>query len=753
MDQDPRIDSGANSLSSLQSQNSPSLITIDPVQQLKIFWRYKVEIIGLTLLSILISIFLVYSMTPTYRSTVTLLIEPKDSNVANIKKVYENDPWTYAEYQQTQHEVLRSRRIAERIVDKLDLVNHPEFKVAQKLEAEPSRFQKVIDLVRNSFGTENKPDTIVNVDQDALRSSVVKSVMARIKVQPLINTHIVNVHATAKDAELSAEIANNVVISYINSEFESRQGISEKATGLLTTRLEELKKQLQNSEKKLQAFYESEQLVNVGGTRGLSEEEISDNSRRLRDANKVKTELKNVYEKIVQANNQPELLQEITAIQQDSLVQSTKRSYLTASENVSELESRYGPKHPKMVAAQARLKEASDSYRRQLKVSADGIRSQFQNASSTVNVLAGTVAASREQIQKMDRNQYQLELLQHEVKSNRDLYDSFLTRYKETDAASNLDIGNARIIDAAVIPTRPYKPRKKLWVVSAALLGLLLGLALALLRSFLDNTIKSPSDLERITGIPVISILPFVKGGLWKTPKVARLELDEPNSVFSEGIRTLRTSLMLSDLPTKRKRILITSSIPSEGKTSTSVNLAIALAQTEKVLLIEGDLRRPSISSYLEVPNSNESGLAKLLTGDSVIVKDCVYRFEAGKLDVLPCGQTPANPSELLGSPQFAKLLDKLGGIYDRIIIDSPPCQVVSDALLLARISDGIVFLAKADSTHSRIVTAAIRQLRTTKTPILGAVLNQANLRKNVGYGSDDFYYYYPEYYGASSKS
>lgn len=737
-----------------RSRNEQSIVSqdfIDPVQQLRHLWRFKWQVSGFVLLAAIVGLFMAYSVTPKYRGTATMLLEPKGANVVKIDEVYQSDNPTN-EYRKTQYEVLASRKLALRVVNTVDLTRYPEF--APPEEETPSRLDAIITnakdlLIRYGVKTENESTAQSNKTQGVPEQRLASQLLRKIRIEPVLNTHLVKIHVEAHDPKLSAFLANLIADTYIQSEIESRLGITDQASGWLTSRLTELKAELEKSESELQKFYESQQLVSMGGARGILEEELRDNSRRLREARKIKTELQNVYRKIVDSGNNLELMQEIPDIQQDPLVQSTKRSFLEAGASVSELKSRYGKKHPKMIAAQARLDEAKDAYFRQLRLATDGIKSQYEIARNTEQSLATIVDKSKGQIQNLDSKQYRLEMLQREVESNRELFETFLKRFKETDIASNLATSNARVIDPAIVPQRPYKPRKKLWLATFVLIGLLIGSALAMVRGYLDDRISDSSDLERVAGLPVLSVLPIVKNLHQKTNKKLPVEIEAPNSVFAEGVRTVRTSLQIADNSAKRKKIMITSSVPAEGKSSVAENLAAAFGQMERVLLVEGDLRKPSLAKYLNLP-TDIVGIEDALTGTSPL-EECIHSIPGSRIDVLPCSKAPKNPSELLGSAAFISMLETVNQDYDRIIIDSPPCQAVSDALVIGRHVDTVVFLVKADSTHSRLVANSLKQLRYANLPLLGAILNQANMKKKGKYGTG--YYYYQDYYKSSSSA
>lgn len=712
----------------------------DPLKQLRVLYRSKWQILRTALLIVLLTALIVFVKKPAYLGSATIQLESAGANVVKIDEVYEPGvPPGYdtTEYQNTQLEVLRSRMIAAQVFEELKLDQYPEYQ-KKKGDAAGGLLADARALVRQLLSSDDK------VQEDDGRSAGVDRLMTKLHINPVMRSNLVKVNAESQNAELSAKIANAVVEAYVRYDKQSRGGVADEASGWLTERLAEVKKDLEASELSLQKFYESEKLVNVGGARGLVEAEITDNSRELREARGTKTNLQNVYSRIVSARGSVEVLQEIPQIAQEPLVQTTKRLFLEAQSGVGSLQVRYGAKHPKMIAANARLDDARDALRKQVLLAADGIRSQYEVARSTETSLASVVESSRSQIQGLDRNNNQMQMLQREVDSNRKLYDTFLQRSKETDVAGKLDIGKVRVVEPATIPRKPYKPRKALWLNAMGFAGLFLGILIALLRSVLDDTLKTPLDLEQAAAIPALTALPKVNNNK-KADRLAHMELDQPSSIFAEGIRTVRTSVLLADVGRKRTRILITSAVPGEGKTSVALNLAMAFGQVERVLLIDADLRKPTVGARLKLP-AQSKGLTELISGTAEF-QDCVHRYVEGNIDVLPCGKLPPNPLELVSSQRFEELIKSLSSRYDRVVIDSPPCQPVSDSLLLARCADAVIFLVKADSTRSRMVSGSIKALRQTGAPLVGAVLNEANMSRQSGFAYG--YYYYQGGYGS----
>ena len=727
-------------------QINPAFDPFDSWTMLRVLYKHKWKVIGTALLGFGIAFIAMSSIVPEYRATASVLIQSKAPKVVNIDQVLNADN-TERDYLKTEIEVLKSRRIAGRVIDKLNLAQNPEFSKKES-DAEMSWWMKGIGLLSSS-GDKTQADAAK--DPDRARDLLIDAVSKKINVQATINTYVVRVSADAVDAKLSADLANAVVDAYVDEGMSNRFGVNQQASDWLTQRLTELKQQLETSEKNLQDFYEKEKLVSAGGVRTLEEEDLTDNSRRLREAHKTRTDLENVYRSAVKAGENIELLQELPLIQQEALVQTTKKSYLDAKEQVRDFESRYGTKYPKMLAAQARLDETYSAYRKQVLIAAQGIRSQYENAKSTEDSLANVVDSSRGHIQNLDRKQAQIENLKREVETNNGLYKTFLERYKETDVSKNLEMGNTRLVDRAAVPRKPYKPAKIQWLASGLMLGFLLGAIVILLTDFLNDSIRSPGELEEILRAPTLSVLPLIEKKSEHINSIGRLTIEDPNSAFSEGIRTVRSTIQLSDYDGKKKKILVTSSEPSEGKTSIATNLAISLSEIGRTILVEADLRRPTISKVLNLPKDTK-GVSEVVSGTASLAES-LYWYRPDALAILHAGAPTSASGVLISSSRFSKLLEALSDDFEYVVIDSPPCQAVSDALLLAQHADAVIFAARADVTRKKYIKGAIKQLQNAKISIFGGVLNQADFRRGAIDFPEYYYYYKPYTYKTTTKA
>lgn len=422
---------------------------------------------------------------------------------------------------------------------------------------------------------------------------------------------------------------------------------------------------------------------------------------------------------------------------QESLVDTEKLTELTsgrlsalskevtaAQVKVSSLEKRYGNKHPAMIAARAELTE---------------VLKRLQNEKGNAV--------------KTQTKGFQLAKLERDVATYRQLYDQFLTRFKETDLAMRYDVNDVRVIDRADPPATPVRPNKRSIITTWVLLGLAAGTLLAWLRDFMDNTFKSPHDVEQEIALPVLGIVPFLDKGTRKRStrgalaQPERFYIHNPNSGFSESINHIRTSVLYTDVDDPPKTIMITSAVQSEGKTTLCTNLALSFGQLGRTLILDADLRKPRVAAISGL--EPQGGLADVVAGHASVTDVITQDEYARDLYIIKSGVHPPNPLELILSDKFAKLLSELRTRFNYIIIDSPPVLPVSDAIVLGSLADATILVIQAEQTHRSASINALNSLHSADVNVIGIALTQM-ARKKTSYYSDGYYYgHYGKYYGS----
>ena len=377
---------------------------------------------------------------------------------------------------------------------------------------------------------------------------------------------------------------------------------------------------------------------------------------------------------------------------------------------------------------------------------AESIKNRYEAAKSEEAAIVAALNRARQQYQNVGRKESTLNSLQQAVDTNRQLYELFYKRLTETSATGDLASAQARIVEPAVVPRVPAKPKKGRIVSIAVLLTLLLGVGAAFLLASLDATIKSSADVEEKLKRPLLGMVPLLKDEALRAVSTLRKndEAREVDPRFAEAMRTIRTAISLDSLDKPHKIILITSSIGDEGKSIVALNLAIAFARTEKTLLLDADMRRPSVRKMLGL-RRDVPGLSELLADHARLI-ECVIKTSVENLDVISTGFIPPDPLELLSSARMAKALKVLANDYSRIIIDCPPILPVSDAAVLSKYADSVLFVVKADATAVPQIKNALGLLERVDAPITGIVLTQLDTRKAEKYSDYGYAGYYAPY-------
>ena len=698
--------------------------------------RFKWRIIAFALLVTALTVFVVLSMTPIYNATSTLLIESEQAKAIKIDEVYGINSGQQ-EYYLTQFEIIKSRSIAERVFNELDLVNHPAF------NQPPSWFAELKSQL-NFIPQEAATAADSQINQDIAKHKLIDSFAKSINVSPVRKTQLVNISYQSSDSQLAAQVANAVGDIYIVSQLEAKLGMTQKVNVWLGGRLEDLRLKLDQSEYKLERFKVENGLIDVEGVTALDAKELERLSDEITMARSRKAQADSFMAVVKRYGatdiSRLESLPEVTSHQS---IQNVKREVVLVERKVSELEQVYGPKHPKMIAAQAELNTVQQNLHKQISRLVQGIEDEAQTAGQTLQALEAQFGNAKGAFQNLSTKDTDYQRLLREVDTNRQLFDTFLARQKETAVTGDFDSPVARFTDRAVVPLLPEKPKKKVIVILAFMASLGFAMVLVLVLDALNDTIKTSDDVEKLLSQRALGYVPKAKKGT-SYEEINFAFYDASLPLHAEAVRTIRTSMSLMAMGTSLSTIEVTSSNPNEGKTTTSMNIAFAYATMEKVLIIDADLRKSSLGMRFGLP-TYQPGLANVLSGTDSIHNSIVKEVKPN-VDVMPAGAVPLNPQELLASGQFAELLAELKTQYGKIIIDTPPVHAVSDALIITSLCDATVLVVKAGHTRSEAIKLTLAKLNQARSKVFGVVLNQFNTKDAQRYQGDYGYY---QAYGA----
>jgi len=703
------------------------------------YWRTILRrrwlVIPFFLAVVLLTAIVTLRQTRIFDATCTIIIDlsaPKVFDKESVQEVVESGSggyWYSKEFYETQYKVLTSRTVAQRVVDRLQLGQNLRY-----------------------LGLDRVGDP-VEVEKLKAKLDPVAILLKNLKVEPVKDSRIVRLRYEDPDPQLAAQIANTLAESYIAENLSVKTVTTQNASEWLEGQLADLEKKLDESGKTLFEFKKAHDIVATSWEDRQSMvtsrlNQINDALTRAR-VRRAELQARNdaiqaVSESLDQAGTAVEALQPVQA---STAIQMMKIRFVETRAECADLRSRYGEDHPRLQACEKKLAETRQGMRDEIKTALNAARQEFQETQKTERNLLALLSETK--TDAFGLNQYERDYLElkRTYDNNQRLYELVLKRLKDTGVSGMLQVSNVRILDRALPADRPVRPNIIRNLALAILLGLVGGLGLAFGAEALDQSITSQQQVEERLGLTFLGIIPSIERAKDGTAQDLVVHT-HPKSAVAECLRAVRTNLLFMSPEKPLKTIMVTSSGPQEGKTTTATSLAITMAGSgSRVLLVDADMRRPRVHRIFGL--ENRSGLSSLILGEGAMAS-VIQRSPVPGLDVLPCGPVPTNPAELLHTAAFQRLLAEMATRYDRVIIDSPPVGVVADAVVVGTQVDGVLVVLKAGKTSRHSARLAVNQLHDVKAPIFGAVLNDLDLQDQK-YGQYAYYYQYGYYDGGQA--
>jgi polysaccharide biosynthesis transport protein len=696
----------------------------DFYKYLRIAIKYRWLIVYITLSALILAAVITFLTTPIYRSTSSLQIDREAMNVTGNDGLQPQEINSGQEFYQTQYELLASRSLAERVVSTLNLVNEPGF----SSEAAPSLFSTVKAMI---IGTTTAVDAPPSLEDQT--DQVVSRLARALFVAPVRGSRVVKVSIDHQDPILAQKVANGYAEVFIADNLDRRYDASSYARKFLEERIQQLKVRLEDSEKQLVKYADDQGLINLDDNKTLAGTDLEAINVKLSEAKNERLKLEMLSQQAQQTNGLG--LQQI--LDSDAIKANRKLRTELSAEYQQKL-GIYKPAFPVMIQLRNQIKELDRQVENEVQSIKDSIQSQYEAAKGQEEDLLTQLEQTKTEVVDQRGRSIQYNILKREVDTNRTLYDGLLQRYKEIGVSGAVGTNNISIVDRATLPMAPRSPNLTRNLLLALFAGLLFGVLSALGLDYLDDTFKQPEDIEQQLGLTVIGIVPKPKPGI-----TIDEEMFDPRSSVSEAIRSLRTGLQFATSEGLPRTMVVTSSKPSEGKTTTTIALAKSLADVGmNVLLIDGDLRNASI--HKRVRCGNEVGLSNYLTG-SKLPEEVVQDIGINRLVVMTSGPLPPNPAELLAGPKMLSLLTLGAASFDIVLIDGPPVMGLADAPLLASIAQSTMLVVAANETRKSVVKVAVKRLRYAKSNIIGALLSKFDASQTgygYGYGYGDYEYH-----------
>lgn len=719
------------------------------LDRLNAIYKYRYVVVTVFLLVLLAVAVRTFTTTPMYRATTSVLIEDERSaSVAGFNTATNNEYVSDPEpYYQTQLRILTGRELATKVVARLNLAAVPEFngqgpqRTGLAAVLDTMKRQARGALARLTGGTPPPPPSArATKDPDVL----VNNFLGAVNVDPVRGSRLYNVSVQSADPVFAAKASDVLVEEYVKQNFERRTEATAKSLQFLTDEIKKQQAKVEASERAMAEYRQTNNALSLEDRQNTvvaSLTQVNDQYTRTRTERIQKEAMYNQIKSL-----SPTQLTDAPAVSANATVTTLRTRMADLQRQKVQLNERYGPKNPQVIENENAIADTNKQYQSALVAAVQQIRNEYEGALATERRLGEALKQSEGAAMDLSRKSVGYTVLEREAQSNRQIYDSLIQRQNELQIVSNSGGNNVRLMDRAVVPGVAFTPDIRRNFMLGGLAGIMLALGLVLAIDYLDDTVKTPEDITRRLKLPFLGLVPAVKGN-----NHPLLSQEVPHE-FGEAFRALRTSLVFSSGSEGTRVIALTSAQPLEGKTTTACNMAIALAYGgSRVLLIDADMRRPSVSRTLGIENT--IGLSHLLTGQAT-ARQTIRRTNVQNLWVMTAGMTPPNPSELLASDRMKTLISNVqSGPFDWVLIDTPPVLAVTDAVIIAPWVSGVVFIIGSEMTQRRLAERAIETLNTSRPHILGAVLNRVDIIRNKYYYSRYYGYKYKNYYVRSNAA
>jgi len=667
-----------------------------------------------------------FKTKPVYKSIARIEVEPDTPQVLMLNQVYQQSVGDQ-DFLRTQIQIIQTDNLAWRTIEQLGLTQNQAFvgKVDPKAVASDERKVGLIRMFKSQLSVELIP-----------------------------GSRIVVVGFESTDPHLAARITNALVENYTDYNFRQKYDATRQAAGRMEQQLDELKAKVENSQRELVEYERKNAIVNVSDKETVIEQRLSQLSTDLTQAQNDRIEKEAIYNQ-AQSNSD-----RVHGLSQSDPLQHLQEKLNDLRGQYVEASNQYGPNYPKVVRLSKDITEVESQMTAERQRTVERLHNVYISAKNREQLLAAAVAQQKEELGTYNKLQVEHNILKREFETNQQLYQKLLEHLKDATVAAGLRSTNIHVVDPALPPTGPIRPRTSLNLTIGFLVGIILGAMMAFVQEALDSSLKTPEDVEALISAPALAQIPAHTQSRERTlPGDGTKQLDaggsgangiallqSSTSALSEAYRALRTSVLLSVASRAPQSVLVASASAGEGKTNTAVNLAMALAQCgSSTLLVDCDLRRPCVARMLNV--DNQRGMSTFLTGNDKI-EDVIQQYAPQQnLWVVPSGPTPPNPAELISSETMEAMLQGLRGRFKHIVIDSPPLLLVTDATILATLVEGVVLVVESGVTPKKLVLRARRVLDSANARILGVVLNKVRLHHDGYYGS--YYRGYNHYYAA----
>jgi succinoglycan biosynthesis transport protein ExoP len=716
-----------NSVAEQGGGDTSLLDTGEAKLDLRAYWRTIRKRWPFVVLSVIVATVVAFVYTyrqpKIYEASCQLIIDPSAPQILpGSKDVVElgsgSTFWANKEFYETQYRIIQSTGVGQRTAEKLGLAYDPDY-------APPGGNHELTAIGRALAG--------------------------QVTVKSVKDSRLAIITVSDHKPQRAALIANTTADTYIEYNLDYKLEGARSAMAWLAEQEGDLKRELERAEMSLYKFKKDRNLlaVSLDDKQSMLSANLASVNAKLTDLRIRILELDSKRRIIEHARTNIAEEETIPEIREKDTIRDLRAAFIQQSKESADLSSKYGPEHPKIKALASQMETTRKIYVAEI----DGVLATFEKAYRALvdneRGLRAMMDSQKKEAIELSKIEVEYKPLQRAADQNTKMYGLIASRQKEIDITGPMKTNNVRILERAIVPDSPVRPKPVQNLLLGLLIGLATGVALAFAIEALDNTLKTQADVEQFLGVPVLGLVPIIGAAPGGDATQARDDVRErdlgvfldPKSVAAECCRSIRTNILFMSPDSPPRTIVVTSPSPQEGKTTTAINLGVTMAEAGgRVLIVDTDMRRPRLHRSFGVPN--QTGISSVIVSKATL-EDAIKRTDVPNLDVLPCGPVPPNPSELLHTDRFKAVLADCARLYDRIILDSPPTSAVTDPAVLGNLADGVVLVIKAGETTRDSGAHARRQLASAKARLLGVIVNAIDF-SNPAYGYD---YYYRNYY------
>ena len=702
-------------------------------------------IFSLTIFAILI----IYQLVPRYTATAQLLIGINATKVVDIEEVmtgnFKGDAAVIGEM-----EVIKSRELAHKIIDQLHLEQYPEFNPKPQkpgLLAQFSFKNLLPESWKEAMGMIKIDSRTAEEKEEARLTRLTNIFLSKLKVSQVKRSQVINVAFESQDPKLAAKIANEVADKYIVGQLQAKFDATKKATDWLNDQLVELKQKVESSERAVEQYRKTHELLEVSKEVGLSQQQMSEVNSQLIIARAQRAEAEAKYQQVEAIAKSGRDIDSVAEVLNSSLISSLRQQESEVQRKYSEMLVEFGQRHPRMIQMQAELEDIQAKVRSEVKKVAAGLRNSMDVARAREGSLSSSLRQMESKTSGSNQAEVQLHALEREATANKALFETFLGRFKETASTQGIAQADARVISFAEIPLGASYPKRNLLLMSSVVGALLFGVFLVFILEMLNPGVRSPEQIQDLFNMSTLGIVPKIVDA---NALPHEYLLTKPQSSLAEAVNTLRISLSLLNPDAEVKSLLVTSSVPGEGKSTLAVLIARHSACAgQRVVLVDTDLRRPTIEKMFKFKD-RKLGLTDLLMQHDLSINDVLVDDPETGMKILTGGKSAfINPVDLFASQRMKSIVNDLRERFDLVILDSAPIMAVPDTRILAGLVDKTIFVLNWDSTPKKVVHGALHLLnKDGHSNIAGVVLQKVNLQQygRYGYGDSGYYYHYGRY-------